>query len=69
MIAESFKNADERLKYIRNRLSWKKLFSVVVTDMNAVRIELYKRERIKDALNQGQGREHKKKYLNEFLVL
>jgi len=46
--AESFKNADERLKYIRNRLTWKKLFSVIVTDMNAIRINLYKRERIKD---------------------
>ena len=46
--AESFKNADERLKYIRNRLTWKKLFSVIVTDMNTIRINLYKRERIKD---------------------
>jgi len=46
--AESFKNADERLKYIRNRLTWKRLFSVIVTDMNAIRINLYKRERIKD---------------------
>lgn len=46
--AESFKNLEERLKYIRNRLTWKKLFSVIVTDMNAIRINLYKRERIKD---------------------
>jgi len=46
--AESFKNADERLKYIRTRLTWKKLFSVIVTDMNTIRINLYKRERIKD---------------------
>ncbi|MGN0318244.1 MAG: hypothetical protein ACI4E1_09980 [Lachnospira sp.] len=48
VIAESFKDADERLKYIRNRLTWKRLFSVIVTDMNAIRINLYKRERIKD---------------------
>ncbi len=48
MIAESFKDMSERLKYIRNRLMWKRLFSVIVTDMNAIRINLYKRERIKD---------------------
>lgn len=48
MIAESFKSADERLKYIRSRLTWKRMFSVIVTDMNGVRIDLYKRERIKD---------------------
>ncbi len=47
-IAESFKSVEERLKYIRNRLTWKRLFSVIVTDMNGIRIELYKRERIKD---------------------
>lgn len=46
--AESFKNPEERLKYIRVRLAWKKLFSVIVTDMNAIKIELYKRERLKD---------------------
>lgn len=48
IIAESFKSADERLKYIRSRLTWKRMFSVIVTDMNGVRIDLYKRERIKD---------------------
>lgn len=47
-MAESFKEPAERLKYIRNRLSWKRLFSVIVTDMNSIRINLYKRERIKD---------------------
>lgn len=46
--AESFKNPEERLKYIRVRLAWKKLFSVIVTDMNAIKLELYKRERLKD---------------------
>lgn len=46
--SESFKTEDERIQYIKNRLSWKKLFSVIVTDMNAIRLNLYKRERIKD---------------------
>lgn len=46
--AESFKEQEERFRYIRSRLSWKRLFSVIVTDMNSVRINLYKRERIKD---------------------
>ena len=46
--AESFKDQDERFRYIRNRLSWKRLFSVIVTDMNSIRLNLYKRERIKD---------------------
>ena len=48
VMAESFKSAEDRLRYIRNRLTWKRLFSVIVTDMNAIRIHLYKRERIKD---------------------
>lgn len=48
LMAESFKGSEERLKYIRNRLTWKRMFSVIVTDMNGVRIDLYKRERIKD---------------------
>ena len=48
VMAESFKDVTERLKYIRNRLSWKRLFSVIVTDMNLIRVNLYKRERIKD---------------------
>ena len=47
-VAESFPTADERLNYIRNRLTWKRLFSVIVTDMNSIRVNLYKRERIKD---------------------
>lgn len=48
MMAESFRDGGERLRYIRGRLAWKRLFSVIVTDMNAIRINLYKRERIKD---------------------
>lgn len=47
-MAESFQTQEERLRYIRNRLTWKRLFSVIVTDMNSVRVNLYKRERIKD---------------------
>lgn len=38
----------ERMKYIRAALSYKKLFSVIVTDMNAIRLMLYKRERIRE---------------------
>lgn len=48
VVAESFKSPEERLKYIRNRLTWKRLFSVIVTDMNSIRLNLYKRERIKE---------------------
>jgi len=46
--AESFRDAAQRLQYIRNRLTWKRLFSVIVTDMDAIRVNLYKRERIGD---------------------
>lgn len=38
----------ERMKYIRTALSYKRLFSVIVTDMNAIRLLLYKRERMKE---------------------
>lgn len=47
-IAEGFPTQEERLRYIRNRLTWKRLFSVIVTDMNLIRVNLYKRERIGD---------------------
>ena len=46
--ADEMKNEAERIKYIRSRLAWKKLFSVIVTDMNGIRLNLYKRERIKE---------------------
>lgn len=46
--ADSLKSQDERIKYIKNQLSWKKLFSVIVTDMNSIKLTLYKRERIKE---------------------
>ena len=48
LTAEGLKDTQERLKYIRSRLAWKRLFSVIVTDMNSIRVNLYKRERIKD---------------------
>lgn len=47
-VADSMKNETERLKYIRNQLSFKKLFSAIVKDMNGIRLNLYKRERIKE---------------------
>lgn len=46
--AETFDDRESKLKYIKSRLSWKKLFSVIVTDMNSIRLCLYKREHIKD---------------------
>ena len=45
---DAIANPAERMKYIRTALSYKKLFSVIVTDMNAIRLLLYKRERIKE---------------------
>jgi len=41
-------NPAERMKYIRMALSYKKLFSVIVSDMNGIKLLLYKRERIKE---------------------
>ena len=46
--ADEMRTDAERIKYIKSRLSWKKLFSVIVTDMNAIKLNLYKRERIKE---------------------
>ncbi len=46
--ADRFPEAEERLRYIRGALSFKKLFSVIVTDMNDIRLSLYKRERIRE---------------------
>lgn len=42
------RNETERLKYIRNQLSFKRLFSAIVKDMNGIKLSLYKRERIKE---------------------
>lgn len=46
--ADGFTTEAERVKYIRNQLAWKKLFSVIVKDMNLIKLNLYKRERIKE---------------------
>ncbi len=46
--AETFDNPADKLKYMKNRLSWKRMFSVIVTDMNSIKLCLYKREHIKD---------------------
>lgn len=45
---DTIKTQQDRAKYIRTALSYKKLFSVIVTDMNAIRLHLYKRERIRE---------------------
>ncbi len=39
---------EERADYIHRQLSMKRLFSVIVEDMNMIRMNLYKRERIKE---------------------
>lgn len=46
--AETFHSPEDKLKYIKGRLSWKRLFSVIVQDMNSIKLSLYKREHIKD---------------------
>ena len=46
--ADQFQDNNDRIKYMKNRLLLKKLFSVMVTDMNAIRLKLYKRERMKE---------------------
>lgn len=45
---DAIANQTERMKYIRGALSYKKLFSVIVSDMNAIKLLLYKRERIRE---------------------
>lgn len=46
--ADEIKTEMERVKFIRGRLAWKRLFSVIVRDMNEIKIKLYKRERMKE---------------------
>lgn len=46
--ADQFKENTERMKYMKNRLLLKRLFSVLVTDMNGIKLKLYKRERMKE---------------------
>ncbi len=45
---ENFATQAERLNFIRNQLAFKRLFSVIVTNMDAIRLTLYKRERMKE---------------------
>ena len=45
---ENFETQAERLNFIRNQLAFKRLFSVIVTNMDAIRLTLYKRERMKE---------------------
>lgn len=45
---DAYDTQGERVAYIRQQLSWKRLFSVIVTDMNSIRLNLYKRERVKE---------------------
>lgn len=46
--ADDYNSDKERIKFIRGSLTLKKLFGVIVTDMNAIRLSLYKRERMKE---------------------
>ena len=46
--ADDYTQDRERMKFIRNSLTLKKLFGVIVTDMNAIKLSLYKRERIRE---------------------
>lgn len=46
--ADRFQDNNDRIKYMKNQLLLKKLFSVMVTDMNAIKLKLYKRERMKE---------------------
>ncbi|MBQ8318855.1 MAG: hypothetical protein IJX85_10975 [Lachnospiraceae bacterium] len=46
--ADDYSSEKEQVKFIRNSLALKKLFGVIVTDMNGIKLSLYKRERIKE---------------------
>ncbi len=46
--ADSYEDERKRIRFIRECLGLKKLFGVMVTDMNAIKLNLYKRERIKE---------------------
>ncbi len=46
--ADGYEKDQDRIKFIRSSLTLKKLFGVIVTDMNAIKLSLYKRERIKE---------------------
>lgn len=46
--ADAYEDERKRVKYIRDCLALKRLFGVMVTDMNNIKLNLYKRERIKE---------------------
>lgn len=46
--ADTKKSEAERHKYLQSELALKRLFGVIVTDMNKIRLQLYKRERIRE---------------------
>ncbi len=45
---ENYETQAERLNFIRSQLAFKRLFSVIVTNMDTIRLTLYKRERMKE---------------------
>ena len=46
--ADDYNQDKDRIKFIRGSLALKRLFGVIVTDMNGIKLTLYKRERIKE---------------------
>ncbi|MCM1158737.1 MAG: hypothetical protein NC300_07800 [Bacteroidales bacterium] len=46
--ADRFTDNRERMKYMKDKLLLKKLFGVMVKDMNSIKLKLYKRERMKE---------------------
>ncbi len=46
--ADTKKTEAEQHKYLQSELALKRLFGVIVTDMNKIRLQLYKRERIRE---------------------
>ena len=46
--ADKKENDAERIKFLQSELAIKKMFSVIVTDMNKIKLQLYKRERIRE---------------------
>ena len=46
--ADSRKTEEEQHRFLTSELALKRLFGVIVTDMNRIRLQLYKRERVKE---------------------
>ncbi len=46
--ADTRKTEEDQHRYLTQELALKRLFSVIVTDMNKIRLSLYKRERIRE---------------------